>query len=209
VPDIAGFQIYGGKEEAYMLKDLVQASRSYRRFDHHAPVSIKILEELVELARLCPSAANRQPLRFILSTAPADNEAIFACLKWAAYLADWDGPAPAERPSAYIVMVNTAKEWEFARFDLGIMAQTMLLGATEKGLGGCMIGALNREKLRAHFSLQPEMDVSLVLALGRPVEDVRIVDVPEDGSIRYYRDDAGVHYVPKRGLAELILDKRC
>ena len=191
-----------------MLKDLVQSSRSYRRFDHSPPVSMRTLEELVELARLCPSAANRQPLRFILSTAHTDNEAIFACLKWAAYLPDWDGPAPEERPSAYIVMINTAREWEFARFDLGIMAQTMLLGAVEKGLGGCMIGALNRDRLRAHFSLPSEMEVSLVLALGKPAEEVRIVDVPADGSIRYYRDDAGVHYVPKRSLAELILEKR-
>ncbi|KGO34867.1 nitroreductase [Desulfobulbus sp. Tol-SR] len=191
-----------------MLKELVQYSRSYRRFDHSAPVSMRTLEELVELARLCPSAANRQPLRFILSTAPADNEAIFACLKWAAYLTDWDGPAPAERPTAYIVMINTAREWEFARFDLGIMAQTMLLGTVEKGLGGCMIGALNRDRLRAHFSLPSEMEVSLVLALGKPAEEVRIVEVPADGSIRYYRDDAGVHYVPKRSLAELILEKR-
>lgn len=169
---------------------------------------MQTLEELVELARLCPSAANKQPLRFILSTAPSDNEEIFACLKWAAYLTDWDGPSPEERPSAYIVMINTAKEWEYAKFDLGIMAQTMLLGAVEKGLGGCMIGALDREKLRAYFSLKPDMDVSLVLALGKPVEDVRIVDVPEGGSIKYYRDEAGVHYVPKRSLGELTLDKR-
>lgn len=191
-----------------MLKDLVQSSRSYRRFDHRAPVSMRILEELVQLARMCPSAANKQPLRFILSTAPADNEAIFACLKWAAYLADWAGPAPSERPSAYIVMINTAKDWDFAKFDLGIMAQTMLLGAVEKGLGGCMVGALDRGKLRAHFSLPTEMDVSLVLALGKPAEDVRIVDMTEGESIKYYRDDAGVHYVPKRSLVELILDKR-
>ena len=191
-----------------MFRDLVQSNRSYRRFDHSVPVAMHTLEELVELARLCPSAANRQPLRFILSTAAADNEAIFACLKWAAYLTDWDGPAPAERPSAYIVMINTARDWEFARFDLGIMAQTMLLGAVEKGLGGCMIGALDREKLRAHFALSPDLEVSLVLAIGKPVEEVRIVDLPEDGSIRYYRDDAGVHYVPKRSLDELILEKR-
>ena len=191
-----------------MLKDLVQSSRSYRRFDHRAPVSMRTLEELVQLARMCPSAANKQPLRFILSTASADNEAIFACLKWAAYLTDWDGPAPSERPSAYIVMINTAKDWDFAKFDLGIMAQTMLLGAVEKELGGCMVGALDREKLRAHFSLPTEMDVSLVLALGKPVEDVRIVDMTEGESIKYYRDGAGVHYVPKRSLVELILDKR-
>lgn len=191
-----------------MFKDLVRSNRSYRRFDHSQSVSMHTLEELVELARLCPSAANRQPLRFILSTAPADNEAIFACLKWAAYLTDWEGPAPAERPSAYIVMINAAKDWEFAKFDLGIMAQTMLLGAAERGLGGCMIGALDRERLRTHFSLPAEMEVSLVLALGKPVEEVRIVEVPAGGSIKYFRDDAGVHYVPKRALAELILEKR-
>ncbi len=191
-----------------MLKHLVQSSRSYRKFDHSATISMRTLEELVELARLCPSAANKQPLRFILSTSKVDNDTIFACLKWAAYLTDWNGPTPAEQPSAYIIMVNTAKDWDFAKFDIGIMAQTMLLGAAEKGLGGCMIGALDREKLRAHFSLQSEMDVSLVLALGKPQEDVRIVDLPADGSIRYYRDEAGVHYVPKRSLSDLIMLER-
>lgn len=191
-----------------MLKQLVQSCRSYRKFDHTATISMRALEELVELARLCPSAANKQPLRFILSTSKADNDAIFACLKWAAYLTDWKGPAPAEQPSAYIIMINTAKDWDFAKFDLGITAQTMLLGAVEKGLGGCMLGAIDREKLRAHFSVDPEFEISLVLALGKPVEDVRIVDVPQDGSIKYYRDEAGTHYVPKRNQEELIMDRR-
>ena len=191
-----------------MLHDLVKLSRSYRRFDHHAPISMETLEELVGLARLCPSAANRQPLRFILSTAPDDNETIFSCLRWAAYLADWDGPSPAEQPTAYIVIVNTAKDWEYAKVDLGIVAQTMLLGAAEKGLGGCMIAAFDREKLRGHFAVPADMEISLVLALGKPVEDVRIVDLADGGSIKYYRDEAGVHYVPKRSLAELILAKR-
>lgn len=194
--------------EPPMLKQLVQSCRSYRKFDHTATISMRALEELVELARLCPSAANKQPLRFILSTSKADNDAIFACLKWAAYLTDWKGPAPAEQPSAYIIMINTAKDWDFAKFDLGITAQTMLLGAVEKGLGGCMLGAIDREKLRAHFSVDPEFEISLVLALGKPVEDVRIVDVPQDGSIKYYRDEAGTHYVPKRNQEELIMDRR-
>lgn len=191
-----------------MLKDIVAANRSFRRFDGSAAVPMKTLEELAELARLCPSAANRQPLRLILCTDPADNEEIFACLKWAAYLKDWDGPLPAERPTAYIVMLNTAKDWDTAKIDLGITAQTMLLGAVEKGLGGCMLGAIDREWLRTRLGLNPELEISLVLALGKPVEDVRIVDVPEDGSIRYWRDEAGAHYVPKRSMAELVLEKR-
>lgn len=191
-----------------MLHDLVLKNRSYRRFDSKTPVLMHILEELVALARLCPSAANKQPLRFILCNAPADNDAVFGCLKWAAYLTNWDGPAPAERPSAYILMVNTARDWDFAPFDLGIMAQTMLLGAVERGFGGCMLGALDRTRLGAHFALPPDMEVRLVLALGKPIEDVRIVDLPEDGSIRYWRDETDVHHVPKRSLNELILERR-
>ena len=86
------------------------------------------------------------------------------------------------------------------------MAQTMLLGAVEKGLGGCMLGAIDRERLSQILGLD-NVEISLVLALGKPVEDVRIVELPEDGSIKYYRDDAGVHYVPKRRLGELIIGK--
>lgn len=191
-----------------MLKDIVAANRSYRRFDNAVPVPMKDLEELAALARLCPSAANRQPLRFILCNDPADNAAIFACLKWAAYLKDWDGPEPAERPSAYIVVLNTASDWDLAKVDQGIAAQTMLLGAVEKGFGGCMLGAIDRERLRLHLGLDPDLEVSLVLALGKPVEDVRITEVPEDGSIRYWRDETGTHYVPKRAMTELILERR-
>jgi nitroreductase len=191
-----------------MLKDIVAASRSYRRFDNGVSIPMRTLEELVDLARLCPSSANRQPLRFILCNAPADNEAVFACLKWAAYLKDWDGPAPSERPSAYVIVVNTARDWDTAKVDQGIAAQTMLLGAVEQGFGGCMLGAIDRERLRAHLGLAPELEISLVLALGKPVEDVQVVDVPADGSIRYWRDEAGRHFVPKRPVEELILEKR-
>lgn len=191
-----------------MLKDIVSASRSFRRFDNSVAIPMRALEELVELARLCPSSANRQPLRFILCTSPSENEAVFACLKWAAYLKDWDGPTPSERPTAYIVVVNTAKDWDMAKIDLGIAAQTILLGAVEKGLGGCMLGAIDRERLRTHLGLDPDMEISLVLALGKPAEKVEIVDVPEDGSIRYWRDEAGVHYVPKRKVEDLILERR-
>ncbi len=119
-----------------------------------------------------------------------------------------DGPEPAERPSAYIVVLNTARDWELAKVDQGIAAQTMLLGAVEKGFGGCRLGAIDRERLRLHLGLDPEVEISLVLALGKPVEDVRIAEVTEDGSIRYWRDEAGTHYVPKRAMAELILERR-
>ncbi|NLW81344.1 MAG: nitroreductase family protein [Desulfovibrionales bacterium] len=192
-----------------MLSNLVHASRSYRRFDQKTPISMTDLLDLVGLARLCPSAGNKQPLRFVLCNDPADNARIFACLKWAAYLSDWGGPKEGEQPGAYIVLLNTDKSWELAKIDQGIVAQTMMLGAVEKGYGGCILGAIDREKLRSVLGLENDgLEICLVLALGKPVEDVRVVDLPAEGSIRYFRDESGVHYVPKRSLDELILQQR-
>lgn len=191
-----------------MLHDLAQRSRSYRRFDQSVPVPVADLQDMVALTRLCPSAGNKQPLRFVLCNDPAENARIYACLKWAAYLTDWDGPQPGERPGAYIVMVNTAPSWDFAKYDLGIMAQTMLLGATEKGFGGCILASIDRLRLHEVLGLEKEQEICLVLALGKPVEEVRIVPVTDSAdpkAIRYYRDSQGVHYVPKLDMDTLIL----
>ena len=81
-----------------------------------------------------------------------------------------------------------------------------MLGAVEKGFGGCMLGAINRDKLSAYLGIDREKyDIELCLALGKPKEEVRLVEVGEDGSTAYYRDSAGVHYVPKRKLEDIIL----
>ena len=51
----------------YSIKDLIMRNRSYRRFYQDRPITEKQLQDLVDLARLSPSAANLQPLKFILS----------------------------------------------------------------------------------------------------------------------------------------------
>lgn len=188
------------------LRELVERNRSFRRFDESKAISRETLLDLVDHARLAASAANRQPLRYHLACDPAANAAIFPCLAWAAYLADWDGPAPGERPAAYLVMcvdTDVAKDWWC---DDGIAAQTILLRAAELGLGGCMIGAIRQEELRRTLALPERLKIRLVLALGVPAETVRLEPLPPDGSIRYWRDEAGVHHVPKRPLAELLLN---
>ena len=118
------------------LHDLVLGNRSYRRFDESCDISRDTLIELVALARCTASAANRQPLKYILSSDRKTNERIFPCLAWAAYLKDWIGPAPGQRPSAYIVILIDKTITENWWCDDGISAQTILLGAVEKGLGG-------------------------------------------------------------------------
>lgn len=185
--------------------ELVRRNRSYRRFDESHAVDRATLVELVDLARCTASAANRQPLKYLLSTEPATNGAIFPCLAWAAYLKDWSGPGPGERPTAYITVLvdeTISKEWWC---DDGIAAQTILLGAVERGLGGCILGAIQKDRLRQALAISPHLMIRLVLALGRPAETVVLEDLAPGGDIRYWRDEAGIHHVPKRGLGELII----
>lgn len=189
-----------------MLKDLILKNRSYRRFHQDKRVTIEVLRELVDLARHCASAANRQPLKYILSCDPGKNAKIFDTLAWAAYLKGWGGPAEGERPSAYIVILHDTKIADDIYCDHGIAAQSILLGGTERGLGGCMIASVNRKKLRKALDISPVYDIPLVLALGVPKETVVLEEVGANGDIRYWRDDDGVHHVPKRSLDDLVID---
>ncbi|MGD9080485.1 MAG: nitroreductase family protein [Desulfobacterales bacterium] len=188
-----------------MIGNLVKANRSCRRFHEDHPVDLKTLEELVDLARLSASGANLQPLKYILVCEPRMNAEIFSCLGWAAYLKEWPGPEPGERPAAYIVIIgDTTISKEFG-VDHGIAGQSILLGAREKGLAGCMLGSINRKHLREILDLEPQFKILLVLAVGKPKEEIKIEDVGSDGSIRYWRDSEGVHHVPKRSLREIIV----
>lgn len=193
------------KGKTMSLKELVLKTRSYRRFRQDAPVSLDTLRELVDLARQTASGANIQPLKYVLVADPATNARIFPLLRWAAYLTDWRGPAEGERPAAYIIVLGDTELRKEAETDLGIAAQTIMLGATERGLGGCMIASVEREPLRSVLNLPERFKILLVLALGQPVEKVVLEPVGPDGNIRYYRDADGVHHVPKRSLEELIV----
>lgn len=189
-----------------LLKDLVLKNRSYRRFYQEEKISRDTLKELIELARLTPSAANRQPLKYLLSTEKESNNRIFPNLSWAGFLKDWPGPEEGERPSAYIVMLGDTEISKNYWCDPGIAAQTILLGAVEKGYGGCIIGAVNREGLRATLNIDPRYEILYVIALGRPREEVVLEEVGPDGDIKYWRDSKQVHHVPKRSLQEIILE---
>ena len=188
-----------------MIRDLIISNRSCRRFDEGFALEQRTLEELVDLARLSASAANLQPLKYILSCEPQKNALIFQYVAWAAYLKDWGGPAPGERPSAYIIILgDTAVSHNFG-CDHGIAAQSILLGAREEGLAGCMIGLIKREELRQALSIPARSEILLVIALGQPREQAVIDEVGPNGDIKYWRDSTGVHHVPKRSLKELIV----
>ena len=189
-----------------MLKDLTRKTRSYRRFVEAHAVSRETLRELVELARLSASGANRQPLKYILAAEEAANAEIFATLGWAGYLADWDGPESGERPAAYIIILGDTEISANFGVDHGIAAQSIMLGATERGLGGCILASIKRDALRDALKIPDRYKILLALALGKPAEEVVIEPVGPDGDIKYWRDETGVHHVPKRALDDLILD---
>jgi len=188
-----------------MIKDLVQKSRSYRRFDETHMIDKALLKELIELARLSPTASNMQPLKFCLSCQAEMNNKIFPALAWAGYLEDWSGPAEGKRPTAYVIILGDKDVRENFGIDHGIAAQSIMLGAAEKGLGGCIIGSVKREELRKELCIPERYAILLVLVLGKPAEKVVIDPLPDDGNTRYYRDEEGVHHVPKRSLDDLIL----
>lgn len=186
------------------LKDLAAGTRSYRRFDQSHRISMKTLEELIALARLSASGANRQPLKFALFNSEEDCARIFPSLLWAAYLKEWDGPEEGERPSGYIIILGDRNIAEGFGVDHGIAAQSIMLGATEAGLGGCMIASVRRDQLKAELKISERFEILLVLALGKPVENV-IIDEIINGDVKYWRDDLKNHHVPKRPLNELII----
>lgn len=186
------------------FKTLVRKTRTVRRFNQAHRVKRADLLDLVNLARLSASGANLQPLKFILSCEPRRNAGIFPCLAWAGYLKTWGGPAEGERPAAYIIILgDTTIRREFG-CDHGIAAQSIMLGATAKGLGCCIIGSIQRERLRNVLVIPGKYEILLVLALGRPVEKV-VVETVKNGNIKYWRDAKGRQHVPKRSLREIVL----
>lgn len=194
-----------------MIRDLVQKTRSYRRFDEGARIPEEVLEGLVDTARMVASAANRQPLKYAIVSSEGACARMFEACTWAAALKDWDGPQPGERPTGYIAVLkdmDITMNDTFTSWDEGIAVQTIMLAAAEQGYGGCILGAIKKKACAEILGLDADRyHPALLLALGKPVEDCRVVALPESGETAYWRDEDKVHYVPKRSLAEVLLAK--
>ena len=190
------------------FRDLILRNRSTRRFIEDIPINIETLQQLIDLARLSPSSANHQPLKYHISNDPKTNSMIFSHLVWAGYLKDWLGPPQGERPSAYIIILCDTSITKSVDCDHGIAAQSILLGATEMGYGGCIIGGINRAKIRESLNISQQYKIKLVIALGKPKEDVVLESIGADGDIKYWRDEDKTHHVPKRSLDEIILNQK-
>jgi nitroreductase len=141
-------------------------------------------------------------LKYYLSTAPDTNEIIYGLIGLGG------NPPEGERPSAYIIMMNDTKLGTYGstEVDHGIAAQSILLGATERGLGGCMVAMVNRKELHKALNIAERYEILLVITLGKPKETFVFEPVdPDADSVRGWWDDQGVRHIPKRNLEDLII----
>lgn len=188
------------------INELIQDSRSYRRFFQNVVVERSALEKLVDLARLSASGQNLQPLKYFLSCDSNVNAIIFSHLTWAGYLQDWNGPEEGERPSAYVHVLGDKSISMSFDIDSGIAVQSIRLGASEIGLGSCVVGSIKRKELAESLGLSNQFEILLAISIGKPKETIVLESVRENGDIKYWRDDEDIHHVPKRMLNEVIVN---
>lgn len=188
-----------------MIEELVKKNRTYRRFYEDTPISTNQLEAWIDLARLTSSGGNLQALKYVISADGEKNAQIFSHLRWAGYLRDWPGPVEGERPAAYVVMLLDKNISSNPSWDHGLACQSILLGAVEEGFGGCMFGAIDRKGLAKVLEIPEQYEILLVMALGKPKEEVVLEELADPKNVKYWRDEQGVHHVPKRKLEDLIL----
>lgn len=176
--------------------------RSIRRFKDK-PISPQVLERCVNAARLVPSAANLQPLEYIIINDAEMLPQVFATLKWAAYISPKGDPPEGKRPTAYIVILkNSSVGVPSSVYDIGAAMANITLVAWEEGIGSCPLASVDWDKLRKILSVPDDYEISLVLAMGYP--DEKSVEEPFSGSVRYWKDEDGVFHVPKKKL-EMVL----
>ncbi len=190
------------------LRALVLRTRSYRSYDQSRPAEEDLLLSLVDTARFSASAGNLQPLRYRLCTAKDEVEGMTTLTKWAAYLTDITLPPDGHHPTAYIVIchdTDVSPVSPMSMVDVGIAAEVIALGATEAGYGSCMIGSFDKSGVSAFLSIPKNLTPVLVMALGTPDESV-LISAVNHGDTKYFRDDAGLHFVPKRELEDVIVN---
>jgi nitroreductase len=180
------------------VRDLILSRRTIRQFKR-LPVERSILQDVVNAGRLAPSAANLQPLEFVVIDDEKVCRQVFPCLRWAAYIAPRGNPRPGQEPMAYVVtLVNLGIRDKGFEYDVGAAMENMILAAREAGLASCWLLSVEREKIAAILKIPATYRIDSVLALGAPAERPLAEEMTE--SFKYWQDAEGVLHVPKRPL---------
>lgn len=187
---------------------LTYAARSVRVFDEDKRATKELLEHFADCARVTPSAGNMQLLKYKICCDDDTVKAIRPLTRWAGYIKDKKLPPEGKEPTSFIVICHDSSLGAmsaFTQMDVGIAAQTINLAAREAGFAVCMIGSFEKDALKELLGFNETIEPVLVIAIGAPAEDPVICSVGDDGSIKYFRDSADLHFVPKRSLKEILL----
>ena len=190
------------------LNELLRKTRSYRSFKSAQKIDDELLLSLIDNARIAGATMNLQPLKYRIVNGE-ETKVLLPLTRWAGALKDVKLPPKDHEPTAFIVICHDNDVVPFKPIflkDVGICAQTIMLSATEAGLGGCMIGSADAEAVKEALSLPKSLDPQLVLALGVPDETVVLTEA-ENGGVAYYRDENNIHYAPKRRLSDIVIKK--
>ncbi len=182
--------------------DVIISRRSIRQFKaEHIPR--EDLERMINAARLAPSAANLQPLEFVVVENKKICEKIFPCLKWAAYIAPEGNPKIGQEPTAYIiVLVNNEIRDKGFEWDSGAGVENILLTAWEKGIGSCWLISVDKKRVRTILNIPRHLKIDSVIALGYPAEKPLVKEYLD--SVKYWKDKSLQFYVPKRKLRDIL-----
>jgi len=183
------------------IYDAILLRRSIRRFKQDS-IHIKLLKKLVNAGRLAPSAANLQPLEYIIVH---DNELcskIFETLSWAAYIKPKWTPSKQEKPTAYIIILVVDINNKYYMRDVGVATENIVLAAEEENIGSCILCNIERDRIKEILNIPKQIEVDSVIALGYKAEHPIIEDLKE--SVKYWRDEQGILHVPKRKLEHIL-----
>lgn len=186
------------------LMELLRSRRTYRRFEQRQ-ISQEIVDEILMAARLASSAANKQPLSYIVIRDAERVADVFAYTKWAGALPPEQGqPKEGERPVLFIAVVQNLDINPNCDTDAGLAIGNMTLAAWNRGVGSCMIGACNKQALSEMFGLTEKQQLHTVVAFGYPSHESHIVDMEDPQQFKYYLNDKRDYVVPKRKLEDVV-----
>ena len=159
------------------LYDAIYTRRSIRAYDPEKPVARETLDKIISAAQMAPSWKNTQTADFIAVVTPEMRRKVLEALP--AFNANSAAGAPVililtarkfragyERDGSY----STKKEDRWEMFDSGLAAQNLCLAAWNEGLGTCIMGIYDEDRLPALLELPEDRYVTAVIPMGYPAQ---------------------------------------
>ena len=185
------------------IYEAIISRRTIRKFDQKK-IDPEILKKIVNAGRLAPSAANLQPLEYLIIDDEDLKKKVFPNIAWAGYIKPEGDPGEDERPAVYIIILADKKINPAPERDIGASVENMNLVAEEEGMGCCWIAAFKKKEINSIISVPSNLSAELILAVGYPLEKPVTEDIEKDYSIKYYKDEFGILHVPKRRLEDIL-----